>query len=68
MANNISNMSPSTSSRGWKGVTGGTRISGVPQGTVLGPLMFLTYINDTNRNISGTIQLFADDALLFRQI
>ena len=43
-------------------------LSGVPQGTVLGPLMFLTYINDINRNISGTIKLFADDALLFRQI
>ena len=28
----------------------------------------LTYINDINSNISGTIQLFADDALLFRQI
>ena len=43
-------------------------LSGVPQGTVLGPLMFLTYINYINRNISGTIKLFADDALLFRQI
>ena len=43
-------------------------LSGVPQGTVLGPLMFLTYINDINRGISGTIKLFADDALLFHQI
>ena len=43
-------------------------LSGVPQGTVLGPLVFLTYTNDINRNVSGTITLFADDALLFRQI
>ena len=43
-------------------------LSGVSQGTVLGPIMFLTYINDINRDISGTIKLFADDALLFHQI
>ena len=43
-------------------------LSGVPQGTVLGPLMFLTYINDINRDISGTVKLFADDALLFQPI
>ena len=43
-------------------------LSGVPQGTVLWPLMFLTYINDINRDISGTIKLFANDALLFQQI
>ena len=44
--------------------------SGVPQGTVLGPLMFLLYINDIGDNVSkGTyIKLFADDCLLFRKI
>ncbi len=42
--------------------------SGVPQGTVLGPLMFLLYINDIGENISSTIKLFADDCLLFREI
>jgi len=35
--------------------------SGVPQGTVLGPLMFLLYINDIIDNISSGIRLFADD-------
>ncbi len=44
--------------------------SGVPQGTVLGPLMFLLYINDIGENIDNSkkIKLFADDCLLFRPI
>ena len=40
--------------------------SGVPQGTVLGPLMFLLFINDIGENITSTIKLFADDCLLFQ--
>ena len=42
--------------------------SGVPQGTVLGPLMFLLYINDIDENISSTIRLFADDCIMYRII
>lgn len=42
--------------------------SGVPQGTVLGPLMFLLYINDISNNISSTIRLFADDCIIYRII
>ena len=45
-------------------------LSGVPQGTVLGPLFFLIYINDIVQKLTpGTsIRLFADDSLLYREI
>ena len=43
-------------------------VSGVPQGTVLGPLLFLVYINDINSDIKSTLRLFADDSLLYRQV
>ncbi len=42
--------------------------SGVPQGMVLEPLMFLIFINDIGYNISSTIHLFADDALIYRYV
>ena len=43
-------------------------LSGVPQGSVLGPLLFSIYINDLTKNISSNIKLFADDASLFIKV
>ena len=39
--------------------------AGVPQGSVLGPLLFLININDLTDNISSYTRLFADDSSLF---
>ena len=40
----------------------------MPQGTVLGPLLFLVYINDLPKNLHSSAKLFADDCLLYREV
>lgn len=42
--------------------------SGVPQGSVLGPILFLIFINDLLDNVSSSAKLFADDAKIYRRI
>ena len=43
-------------------------LSGVPQGTVLGPLLFSLYINNISTDIESEIRLFADDCACYREI
>jgi len=41
--------------------------SGVLQGSVLGPLLFLAYVNDSWGNTEPTIRLFADDCVIYKK-
>ena len=46
----------------------GPVLSGVPQGTVLGPLLFSLYINDITKDIDSELRLFADDCVCYHEI
>ena len=43
-------------------------VSGVPQGSVLGPLLFILYVNDIPDLVDSKIKMFADDIKIYRQI
>ena len=42
--------------------------SGVPRESVLGPAMFLVYINSLPKGVNSTVRLFADDTVIYREI
>jgi len=50
-------------SSGWSEVT-----FGVPQGSIIGPLLFLVYINDFPLAVNCNCGLFADDSILHRKV
>ena len=43
-------------------------VSGFPQGFVLGPVLFLLFINDISNSIRSNLRLFADDCVLYKEV
>ncbi len=48
--------------------SGASVTSGIPQGSVIGPLLFLAFVNDLPAQLTSNVRLFADDCIIIRSI
>ena len=62
MLNNLRVVLPGGTSA-WKPV-----YSGVPQGSILGPILFLCYVNDIPDQVHSTVKMFADDTKMYKEV
>ena len=63
LRNRVQAVSVNGSHSTWGNVT-----SGVPQDSVLGPALFLLYIDDIKEKIQSNMHLYADDSIVYREI
>ncbi|KAK3086726.1 hypothetical protein FSP39_022531 [Pinctada imbricata] len=63
LSNRLQHVSINGESSDWMDVT-----SGIPQGSVLGPILFVLYINDLPDEVNSEVYLFADDTKIFKVI
>ncbi len=48
--------------------SGASVSSGIPQGSVIGPLLYLAFVNDLPAQLTSNVRLFADDCIIYRSI
>ena len=63
LSDHVQQISVSGINSEWANVT-----NGIPQGSVLGPILFVLYINDLPENIVSNVYIFADDTKVFKTI
>ena len=63
MSDHVQQVSVNDTNSEWTNV-----ISGIPQGSVLGPILFVLYINDLLKSIVSDVYMFADDTKVCKMI